>query len=337
MGMKARISQSVVLSAQLAELDLKDFWKDVDWAREDYVDGPVSEELIISVEKELGFKLPASYIALMRTQNGGVPKRACYPTNTSTSWAEDHVAINGFLGIGRTKIYSLLGEQGSRFMQDEWGYPTLGICICNCPSAGHDMIMLDYRECGPTGEPAVVHVDQEHDYKVTLLAPSFEAFVRGLVHESEYAESDEEQAAEKAAALHRIDKGSFSTPLGELLGTPKPVATDGVLRRVLRAIVIEKGHFNLDDDPLSHLVYDVLFDLYANARPAPSGQAFLEAYEDLIAFGDGHISNDGYCEDFTEDWLKARLTSGAITEQDGVVRFTHAHKTVIEERLARFR
>jgi hypothetical protein len=48
--------------------------------------------------------------------------------------------------------------------------------------------MLDYRACGPQGEPAVVHVDQEDDYRITPLAPSFEAFVRGLVPESAFEE-----------------------------------------------------------------------------------------------------------------------------------------------------
>lgn len=77
-------------------------------------------------------------------------------------------------------------------MQDEWGYPTFGICVCDCPSAGHDMIMLDYRECGPAGEPSVVHVDQECGFEVTFLAPDFESFVTGLVHESTFDESDDD-------------------------------------------------------------------------------------------------------------------------------------------------
>jgi len=42
------------------------------------------------------------------------------------------------------------------------------------------MICLDYRACGKSGEPRVVHVDQEFDYKVTHLADSLEALIRGL-------------------------------------------------------------------------------------------------------------------------------------------------------------
>lgn len=68
-------------------------------------------------------------------------------------------------------------------MIEEWEYPDIGVYFGECPSAGHDMICLDYRKCGKNGEPQVVHVDQEYDYKITFLAENFEQFVRGLVGE----------------------------------------------------------------------------------------------------------------------------------------------------------
>ena len=66
------------------------------------------------------------------------------------------------------------------------GYPDIGVYICDCPSAGHDMICLDYRKNGKNGEPEVVHVDQELDYKITFLAENFELFVTGLVSDDLY-------------------------------------------------------------------------------------------------------------------------------------------------------
>jgi hypothetical protein len=84
------------------------------------------------------------------------------------------------MGVDPSKRSSLCGELGSRLMIDEWGYPDIGIAICDCPSAGHDMIFLDYRRCGPEGEPEVVHIDQEDDFAITFLAGDFEGFIRGL-------------------------------------------------------------------------------------------------------------------------------------------------------------
>lgn len=60
------------------------------------------------------------------------------------------------------------------------------VYFADCPSGGHDMLCLDYRACGPSGEPSVVHVDQELDYQITFVAPSFEAFIRGLQEEDAF-------------------------------------------------------------------------------------------------------------------------------------------------------
>ena len=191
--------------------DLTNFWDDNWYALKEYVSESPSDELIASVEEELGYKLPAAYIWLMKQHNGGIPVNTCYPCDEPTCWADDHVAITGIFGIGREKSCSLCGELGSQFMIDEWEYPAIGVAICDCPSAGHDMIFLDYRVCGPQGEPAVVHVDQENDYKITHLADSFEEFVRGLEHESLYDPDEDVEDLEDDADEEKTDrKGSFA-------------------------------------------------------------------------------------------------------------------------------
>ena len=191
--------------------DLTSFWDDNWYALKEYVSDPPSDELIASVEEELGYKLPAAYIWLMKQHNGGIPVNTCYPCDEPTCWAEDHVAITGIFSIGREKSYSLCGELGSQFMIDEWEYPAIGVAICDCPSAGHDMIFLDYRACGPQGEPAVVHVDQENDYKITHLADCFEEFIRGLEHESLYDLDEDVEDLEDDADEEETDcKGSFA-------------------------------------------------------------------------------------------------------------------------------
>ena len=58
--------------------DLTSFWEDSEYALKEYVSEMPSDELIASVEQELGYKLPASYIWLMKQHNGGIPVNTCF-------------------------------------------------------------------------------------------------------------------------------------------------------------------------------------------------------------------------------------------------------------------
>lgn len=95
------------------DIDLSDFWKDSKYSLKNYVSQSLTSELINSIEDELGYKLPNSYLELMKSQNGGIPKNCRFPTKEPTSWADDHIAISGIFGIGRDKEYSLCGGSGS--------------------------------------------------------------------------------------------------------------------------------------------------------------------------------------------------------------------------------
>lgn len=174
------------MSNVFADFDVQQFWEPSAYALKEYVDTSLTDEIIAAVEREVGYKLPASYVELMRFQNGGTPRRTNHRTKEQTSWSHDHIAITGIYSIGREKPCSLCGGFGSQFWVDEWGYPPIGVCFADCPSAGHDMVCLDYRQCGPNGEPQVVHIDQEWDYKIVFVAETFEAFIRGLEDDSAF-------------------------------------------------------------------------------------------------------------------------------------------------------
>ncbi|MDP1738639.1 MAG: SMI1/KNR4 family protein [Caulobacter sp.] len=163
----------------LANLDLSVFWDPSEFATSEYVDELLTDELLARVEAELGYRLPAAYVALCQNQNGGAPIRTCHRAAT-TSWAPDHVAITNIKAIGFKNIWSLCGELGRDNTLTEWGYPAIGVYFADCPSAGHDMLCLDYRQLDDSGEPAVVHVSQGSDYTITFVAPSFESFLLGL-------------------------------------------------------------------------------------------------------------------------------------------------------------
>lgn len=156
------------------DFDVEGFWDDTAADADTYRSAPPSDELVESVEEELVFKLPSFYVQMMKQHNGGVPAVRSY------SPAEGGpIFIAGMPGIGRDKAHSLCGARGSRAVIDSGGFPEFGVVICDCPSPD-EVIMLDYREAGNDGEPEVVHVDRNNGMTVTPLAPSFEAFVRGL-------------------------------------------------------------------------------------------------------------------------------------------------------------
>lgn len=306
------------VEAPFLDMSLDDFWDDSEYAREAYQSEPPTDELIVSIEEELGYKLPSSYIALMKQRNGGVPKNTCFPTEDATSWSEDHIAISGILGVGREKSYSLCGDLGSQFMIEDWGYPDIGVVICDCPSAGHDVVMLDYRACGRDGEPEVIHVDQEGDYEITFLADNFEAFIRGLVNEEEYDTSEED----KLEDLHRVAHGKFSPLLEELCSNVVEVdQIEPIIRRICTCIVEEKGHFSFHADERSYLMYDLQFWLYTKSYPETSREQYLGIYEKIIAFG-GEFGQGGYAPSFISDWLDRRKKEGRIVQVNGHLRFT---------------
>ncbi|HYH14515.1 MAG TPA: SMI1/KNR4 family protein [Flavisolibacter sp.] len=292
------------------DFDLSDFWDDGPYALQEYVDAPPTDELIQSVEQELEYKLPASYITLMKRHNGGIPYNNCFPVNEATSWAVDHVAINGIFSIGRNKTYSLCGSLGSQFMIEEWGYPEIGICICNCPSAGHDIIMLDYRKCGRAGEPEVVHVDQERDFKITFLAKDFETFIRGLVSEDAFDTSEEDLQN----TLEILKTGKFSDVMQAFFAKEKNINFDKALRNLLTKLTVEKGYFALHADDLSCLLYDIQFYLFTKNRNVRSKQAYLKSYPQMIAFGNNEIATGGYAEDFVSDWFDKRVLNKQIVK-----------------------
>jgi hypothetical protein len=168
------------------DFDFQSFWDNSEYAKEKYICEPFTEEVLYEIQHELGYKLPDSYIRFMSFQNGGIPICTIFRTSEPTSSADDYFVISGIHGIGREKEYSLCGDLGSQFMIDEWEYPEIGVYISDCPSAGHELVALDYRKNGPNGEPEVVHVYDDHE--ITFLANNFEEFVYGLMTEEEIKE-----------------------------------------------------------------------------------------------------------------------------------------------------
>jgi hypothetical protein len=302
-----------------AQRDWSRFWLDSEYAVEAYESEPLTEELLASIEQELDYKLPAAYVAMMRVRNGGIPHDSCFPIDHVTGDEDDYISITGVLGIGRNKPYALCGEFVNPFMIEECGYPPIGVMICDCPSAGHDIIMLDYRACGPTGEAAVVHVDQEADYRITELAPNFAAFIEGLVNEEEYDTSEEN----KLYDMRKVAFAPFSPLLASLCAHVTEVEDmEGAIRTIAYELVEDKGFFAMHADARSMWMYDIQFWLYTKTYPETTASQYEEVYRTIIVFAKG-FSTGGFAPAFITDWLAARLQEGTIVETaSGALRMT---------------
>ena len=162
-------------------------WDDFFAKPDHYTGPPLTDAMIAPVEAALGYRLPSTYLQLLRVQNGGSPKRQCHPTG-GTNWSDNHVRVTAICGIGGR--WGIDSEQyGSRHMIEQAGFPEVGILVGWTPTAGHDGIFLDYRECGPDGEPRVTHLDAEGgESESQILAPDFETFLKGLADCRPYEE-----------------------------------------------------------------------------------------------------------------------------------------------------
>ena len=65
--------------------DFTEFWDDQEYAKKAYINDPPTDELIARVQNELGYKLPDSYIWLMKQHNVGIPVNTCFPTKQPLS------------------------------------------------------------------------------------------------------------------------------------------------------------------------------------------------------------------------------------------------------------
>ncbi len=152
---------------------------------DEYYTGPsIDSDAVRAAEETLGVSLPSSYVELLHVRNGGSLRHRCYPTEFRSSWAPDHFEVRALLGIG-----GRLGIESSPTLIAEWGYPDVGVVICDLPSGGHDTVMLDYSESGPEGGPAVIYVDE--DRVPRRIADSFEEFVSRLMSCDQFANPDD--------------------------------------------------------------------------------------------------------------------------------------------------
>ncbi|GAA3292925.1 SMI1/KNR4 family protein [Dactylosporangium vinaceum] len=158
-----------------------------------YVQPPLTGAAVAAAEERLGVRLPAAYLAMLEVQNGG-ELRATWP-------GLPHRRLAGigphFPSITRDDAWWRRPDDGD----DIWVPDGAGRLVA-FDGGGHWDLCLDYR--GGDDEPEVVMVDVD-GASVTAVAKSFDAFLAGLVDETE------------ASAL-RIRSGIGLDDLAALLG-----------------------------------------------------------------------------------------------------------------------
>ena len=158
-------------------------WSEIVDPGEDHLSGPaVTSSQIDQAERKLGLALPDAYREMLEYSNGAVLSKKFVRTPFATSWSETGFAIEGFLGIGYED--GIDGEFGSDYLIAEWGYPNIGLVVGQCPSAGHDVVMLDYSDVGADSrQPSIAYVDEDRIPR--RVASSFEEFIELLEEEPE--------------------------------------------------------------------------------------------------------------------------------------------------------
>lgn len=110
---------------------------------------PVTPERVARTEAALGFRLPPALVADLTACNGGLLRR------TLLVGGPRPLRLRDLAGLGYPE-----GLAQSARLSAEWDYPTPSLVLS---SEGPTAVLLDYRRCGPHGEPSVVFVDTDHE------------------------------------------------------------------------------------------------------------------------------------------------------------------------------
>lgn len=137
----------------------------------DYVQPPLTDAIVDAAEEQLGVKLPAAYLRLLREQNGGY-LRATWPKSPSRT----------LYGIGPS-FPSITRDDAwwrpRRATDGAWA-PAKRELVIPFDGDGHWDLCFDYRDRGPRAEPSIAWVSIESEVDEPICA-SFDAFLAGLV------------------------------------------------------------------------------------------------------------------------------------------------------------
>ena len=161
---------------------------------------PATAEEFARTEAALMVKLPAELLAVLRVRNGGQLRRTSLKLTPEgrKKYGRKRYSFTRLAGVHPTEGDGL--TQQTATAREEWELPEGLIPL---GGDGHTWCCLDYRVCGPKGEPSVSHIDLEGEQEFAL-APTFAEFISNLVRDPDSWEP----------ALIALDQGA---PMGTML------------------------------------------------------------------------------------------------------------------------
>jgi hypothetical protein len=165
-----------------------------------YVQPPLTEAAVASAEREIGYKLPAEYLNLLKKQNGG------YIRYSLPEMVHDSIA-----GIG-PHFPSLTGFDWDE-CQESVSFPLQGLVPFD--GDGHWHICLDYRR--QNDAPAITYVDIECD-RESPIAASFADYLEQL-----QIDVEDQYVVEAVTEIEQL-KSELSAALGIAFEPPDTFA-----------------------------------------------------------------------------------------------------------------
>jgi len=144
-----------------------------------------SDAVVAWSEKQLGVKLPASYVQLVKKRNGGGLRLTGLktlrkpPSRIASGRSIYH--LGQIAGLHKTEARSITSNARSLAESADPSRTDLALCVpfemldeyvCTC---------FDYRECGPRGEPCISYIDPMRSRRSDwFVAPDFATVLRNL-------------------------------------------------------------------------------------------------------------------------------------------------------------
>jgi hypothetical protein len=155
-------------------------------------------------ERQLGIRLPAAYVRLLKYQNGGrlryggiFPEQRSPRTHTTRKVYE----FESIAGL-HSRLERALNAI-TTVARKEWDLPE---GLFPFDGDGHWWLCLDYRKCGPQGEPCITHYDTEYEREARI-ASSFAVLVSGLIYADPHYQWALDASAVQGDAFDRLLRG----------------------------------------------------------------------------------------------------------------------------------